>query len=420
MKFTTVAEAFNFYRNHSLAEMETRAAQIKGTVETDPNADITSINIEIEGLQQAMNNSKEKEKQAQQSQTQTPPANEGTAQRSQFNPITGMNFNQGQQVPTENIFGSAEYRSAFYKTMLGQKLTDIETRTFNRAMEIQEAEHRADAFNTTTNSAAVLPTTTLNEVIKKARTMGGLISHCRNFNIPTNISVPIGTPSSKAQWHVEGAPVESENVATATVSFKGYEIIKVFSISAAAKKMSIQAFEAYMTDELTNCVMEAIADALVNGTGSGQGTGLVTGVTWNDTNSFENTGKYTDFTKALAMLKRGYAAGAKWAMSNATLYNEVYSLVDANGRPIFIADPKNESIGYILGKEVVIDDNIEDDTIILGNFQYMGYNMPQGVMIETSRESSFKSGLVDYRAMAIADTKPLVPEAFIKLSKKQA
>ncbi|MEB9100233.1 phage major capsid protein, partial [Bacillus cereus] len=51
---------------------------------------------------------------------------------------------------------------------------------------------------------------------------------------------------------------------------------------------------------------------------------------------------------------------------------------------------------------------------------YMGYNMPQGVMIETSRESSFKSGLVDYRAMAIADTKPLVPEAFIKLSKKQA
>lgn len=61
MKFTTVAEAFNFYRNHSLAEMETRAAQIKGTVDTDPNADITSINIEIEGLQQAMNNSKEKE-----------------------------------------------------------------------------------------------------------------------------------------------------------------------------------------------------------------------------------------------------------------------------------------------------------------------------------------------------------------------
>ncbi|PEY30463.1 phage major capsid protein [Bacillus cereus] len=412
MNFTSVQEAFNHYRNVSLEEIETRAAQIKGIIDTDPEADIMSINFEIEGLNQAKKNIQEK---------QTGNKGDGEmTQRNQFNPITGMNFNQGQQVPTENIFESTEYRNAFYKTMLGQKLTDIETRTFNRAMEIQEAEHRADAFNTTTNSAAVLPTTTLNEVISKARTMGGLISHVRNFNIPTNISVPIGTPTNKAQWHVEGAPVESEKVSTAAVSFAGYEIIKVFSISAAAKKMTVQAFEAYMIEELTNCVMEAIADALVNGTGSGQGTGLVSGVTWDATNSFEFTGKYTDFTKALAMLKRGYAAGAKFAMSNATLYNKVYSLVDANNRPIFIADPKNESIGYILGKEVVIDDNLSDGTIILGNLNYMGYNMPQGIMIEVSRESSFKSGLIDYRAMAIADTKPLVGEAFIKLSEKQA
>ncbi|PEI37473.1 phage major capsid protein [Bacillus pseudomycoides] len=416
MKFNTVAEAFNFYRNHSLAEMEARAAQIKGTIDTDPEADIMSLNIEIEGLNQAKKNIQEK---------QTGNKGDGEmTQRNQFNPITGMNFNQEQQVPTENIFESTGYRSAFYKTLLGQKLTDVETRTFNKAMEIQEVEKRADAFNTTTNSAAVLPTTTLNEVIKKARTMGGLIGHCRNFNIPTNISVPIGTPSNKAQWHTEGVPVESENLTTAAVSFKGFEIIKVFSISAAAKKMTVQAFEAYMIEELTNCVMEAIADALVNGTGAGQGTGLLKGITWNATNSFTfakaGAPKYTDFTKMLAMLKRGYAAGAKFAMSNATLYNHVYSLVDGNGRPIFIADPKNESIGYVLGKEVVIDDNLADGTIILGNLNYMGYNMPQGIMIEVSRESSFKSGLIDYRAMAIADTKPLVGEAFIKLSEATA
>ena len=81
----------------------------------------------------------------------------------------------------------------------------------------------------------------------------------------------------------------------------------------------------------------------------------------------------------------------------------------------FIADPKNESIGYILGREVVIDDNIADGDIYLGNFNYMGYNIPEGIVIEVSRESSFKSGLVDYRALAIADTKPLVEEAFVKL-----
>lgn len=412
MKFTSVAEAFNYYRNHTLEQIEKRAAEIGQIIDTDPNADIQALNIELDGLKEAKANLEQRSA-----------GNTGTP--AGFNPVTGMNFNQqGQQVPKGDIFASAEYRSAFFKSLLGQKLTDVEAKTFNKAMEIVELERRADAFNTTTDSAAVLPTTTLNEVIKKARTMGGLIAHCRNFNIPTNISVPIGTPSSKAQWHVEGQAVESEKVTTASVTFAGYEIIKIFSMSAAVRKMSIAAFEAYIIDELTNCVMEAIADALVNGTGSGQGTGILTGITWDASNSFtfavDGTPEYTDFTKMLAMLKRGYGAGAKFAMSNATLYNLVYSLVDANGRPIFITDPKTEEIGFILGKPVVVDDNIPDDTILLGNFNYMGYNIPQGIMIEVSRESSFKSGLIDYRALAIADTKPLVSEAFVKLSRASA
>ncbi|EIM5207159.1 phage major capsid protein, partial [Staphylococcus pseudintermedius] len=37
-------------------------------------------------------------------------------------------------------------------------------------------------------------------------------------------------------------------------------------------------------------------------------------------------------------------------------------------------------------------------------------------MLESSRESSFRSGLIDYRALAIADTRLLVDEAFVKLT----
>ena len=409
MKFKTIAEAFNYYRNHNVGDIEKRAAAIGQLINNDPNVDIQLLNIELEGLKQAKENIEERSQQQQ-----------------RFNVVTGMEFNQNVEVPKGDIFASNEYRSAFYKNMLGQKLTDVEERTYKRAMEIVDSEKRADQFSTTTNSAAVLPTQTLNEIISKVRTMGGVISNCRSFNIPTNISVPIGTPSTKASWHTEGTTVNSENPADniAQVSFAGYEIIKIFSISAASKKMSISAFESYIIQELTNCVMECIADSLVNGTGSQQGTGVLTGITWNAKNSFTyakaGNVAYTDLTKMMAMLKRGYSAGAKWAMSNTTLYNSIYSLVDSNGRPIFIADPKNENIGYILGKPVIIDDNIADDVILLGNFNYMGYNIPQGIIVETSRESSFKSGLIDYRAMAIADTKPLVDEAFIKLSRATA
>lgn len=406
MKFKNIAEAFNYYRNHNIADIEKRTAEIGNLINTDPNINIQELNIELEGLKQAKENIEER--------------SQGTQQ---FNPITGMSFTGSTGEVKGDVFESTEYRNAFFKTMLGQKLTVEEERTFKRAMEIVDIEKRADSFSTTTNSAAILPTHTLNEIIKKARTMGGLISHCRSFNIPSNISVPIGTPSTKAKWHTEGEKVDSENPAEniAKVSFAGYEIIKIFSISASSKKMSISAFESYIIEELTNCVMECIADSLVNGTGASQGTGLATGITWNGENSFTFTDNvvYTDLTKMLAKLKRGYSAGAKWAMNNATLYNSIYGIVDTTGRPIFIADPKNENIGYILGKPVIIDDNIADDTIFLGNFNYLGYNIPEGIVVETSRESSFKYGVIDYRALAIADTKPLVAEAFIKLSKQE-
>ena len=405
MKFKTIAEAFNHYMNSSIQDIEKRAKEIKQIVDTDPNADIASLNIELEGLKQAKANIEQRSQKPAQ----------------QFNPITGASFtNNGSYEAREgDVFASPEYRSAFFKNLLGQQLTAVEDAAFKRAMDIVKAERRADAFNTVTSAAAVLPTQTLNEVVKKARTMGGLISVCRSFNLPTKIAVPVGTPANKASWHTEGAKVESEKNTVATVSFNGYEILKVFSISAAAKRMSISAFESYMIDELNACVMECIADSLVNGTGEGQGTGLES-ITWTkDTNAIEYANgsipTYADFTKAMALLKRGYSQGAKWAMNNATLYTHVYGIVDQNKRPIFIADPKNESIGYILGREVVIDDNIADGDIYLGNFNYMGYNLAEGIVIEVSRESSFRSGLIDYRAMAIADCKPIVTEAFVKL-----
>ena len=411
MKFKTVAEAFNFYRNKTVEELETRAAQIGEEIDGNADADVDALNIELKGIKEARDNL----------------ANRADAKRT-LSVLETMRTEKRDAFNAENVFESAEYRSAFYKTMLNQKLSEAETRAFALGMEV--AEKRNDAYNTASNSAAVLPTATLNEIIKKARTIGGLLGECRAFNVPTKISIPIGTPASKAAWHTEAAAVESENVTLASVAFDGYEIMKVFSISEKVRKMSISAFESYLVDELTACVMELLGYALINGDGDGEGTGLETGVTWVKTagatkNEVEVAAAtdltYADIVSVVSLLKRGYAAGAKWAMNNKTLYTYFYGMVDDTGRPLFISDPKSETIGKILGFDVVIDDNIADGKAYLGNYaKYLGYNLPEGIVIESSRESSFKKGVIDYRAMAIADCKPLVTEAFVRLHKKQS
>lgn len=410
MKFKTVAEAFNFYRNKTVEEMEARAAAINADIDSNPNADIEAFNIELRGIKEAKENVELR----------------SATQAAGLNLVTGRSL-KGEEPKTfeGDVEATPEYRSAFYKNLMGQKLTANEQAAFNAVVE-----QRADAFSAATDVAAAIPTQTLNEVIKKARTMGGLIAEARAFRMPTNIAIPVGTPSSNAAWHVEGAKVDSEKLTLGSVTFGGYEIIKIFSISAKVKTMTVSAFESYLVDELTNCVMGTINTALISGSGSGQGTGLETAITWVDTaGATQNAVKvaktadvsYKDVVAAVALMKRGYSQGAKWAMNNATLYNVFYGMEDNNKRPIFIADPKNESVGKILGFDVVIDDNIDDNVAYLGNYsKYLGYNMPMGIAIESSRESSFKNGLIDYRAMAIADCKPLLNEAFVKLYKATA
>ena len=404
--FKNIAEAFNFYNGKSIADIEKRAQEVKGMIETDPDVDIKSLNIELTGLAQAKANAQDKEKDAQ-----------AEPEARSFNPVTGATFKDGASAEAVkgDVYASAEYRSAFYKSLIGKELNAVERVAFNRAMEL---EKRSDAYTTSGNTPVIIPTTTLNEVVKKARLMGGLIAECRAFNVPSKISVPVATPASKAVWNTEGADVETDKPTIAQVTFDANEIIKVFSISAKVKTMSIDAFEAYLTDELTNCVMECLADGIVNGTGSGQGTGIETGITWNEgTNLLTTTAlTFQNITNVIAKLKRGYSKGAKFAMNNATLYNSVYGLMDGNKRPVFVQNAQDDSVGKILGFEVVVDDNIKDNEIFFGNFAYYGYNMPNGIAVEASTQSSFKSGKVDYRGMAIADCKPIVDEAFIKLA----
>lgn len=412
MKFKSIAEAFNFYKAYTNEQLEQRANEINNMIETDQNVDIQALNIELTGIAEAKRNNDQK--------------NEKPEQRSRFS-LIGSRDDAPKTFDADNVFGSEEYRSAFFKTMLDQKLTPVEQEAFNVGMK--EAEKRNDAYITSSNASAVLPTQTLDEVVKKARTMGGIIGECRHFAIPTKISIPVGTPSTKASWHTEGSAVDSENVTVASVAFDGYEIIKIFAISAKARKMSINAFEAYLIDELTACIMETIDYALINGNSNNQGKGLES-ITWVKTagatqNAVEiannASAEYADVVKLISLLKRGYTQGAKIAMNNATLYNVFYAMLDTAKRPIFIADPKDESIGKILGFPVVIDDNIADDVVYFGNFgKYLAYNMPEGITIEASRESSFKKGVIDYRALAIADSKPIVTEAFVKMYKASA
>lgn len=407
MKFKTVAEAFNHYRTMDVADMEKRAKEIDGIITSDANADIEALNIELRGIKEARENV-----ELRNSMGQT------------LNLITGTNTgNTSAEITTGDIIDSPEYRSAFFKVLLGHELSRNEKAAWDKA----QIERRADAYSTVSEVAGVIPTQTLNEIVTKARTMGGVLPYCRSFAVPAKARVPVATPLAAASWNTEGAAVDSGEPSISYVEFGNNEIIKVLSISASVRRMSVPAFEKYLVDELTANVMATIANGVINGDNSTypvKGLAYITWATQGDNiNAVTFTGSnntklaYKDLLDSVKLLKRGYANGAKFAMNNKTLYGQVYDLKDGNNRPVFLQDLQNDRVGKILGFEVVVDDNIADDVIYFGNFAYMGYNLVDGIAVEMSKDSSFKSGRIDYRGMAIADVQPIVTEAFVKLYK---
>lgn len=403
MAFSNVAEAYAFYKNTSAPTMEARAKAIHSDIAGNPSADIAAYNIELEAIEQAIAEKRDQKPAGY----RTPEDKRPEVQHPGF---TATAQGDAQK--------STEYRSAFYKQMLGRDLSAAERAAFDAV----NSEKRAGTFNTTANSGAVIPTTTLDEVITKARDMGGILSICRTLSIPANVSVPVATPTSMAEWHTEGAEVASEMAETKPVTFGAFELMKVLSISNATDAMSIDAFEAYLADELTATIMGALAKALVDGTGTGQPTGIATGVDWVEgTNlvTFDSSNwiGWRDLLKAVGMLHRGYGKGAAWVMSNATLYDSIFALHDDNDRPILLEDAKDGGTGYrLFGHPVVIDDFMAENDIIFGDFRYYVCNLPQAIRLDVSRESSFRSGLIDYRATAIADAKPVLADPFVRLT----
>lgn len=410
MKFKTIAEAYNFYKTQTIEQIEQRASEIQNLINTDANADVNALNIEAEGMNQAMR--------------------ELRSQSGSGVEFRGFNFLGSSQIganveEVEDLASTKEYRSAFFKTLLGKKLNQAEQRAFDAVVET-----RSDAYSNIADTVAVIPTQTMNEIVVKARKIGGIMSVARMFAVPAKMSLPVATPGGKASWNpTEGAPVDSEKANVAYVSFGSHEMIKVLSISASVKKMSVSAFESYLTEELTNCIMEGLADCAVNGSVSGgsnvYGAGVNDGISivWTpDVNAIEYAENvtYNDIVNTIALLKKGYSANARFAMNNATLYKQIYGLVDGNKRPIFVQDAQGDTVGKILGFEVVVDDNLADGEILFGDFNYLGVNLVDGIAIDVSTQSSFKAGRVDYRAMAIADTQVIVSEAFVKCYKANA
>jgi len=302
------------------------------------------------------------------------------------------------------ILATPEYRSAFLKRLQGKELTEIEKR----------------ALTTAQNSAGgAVPLTTFNKIIDKLRQTSALFDKINVTYIPGNTRIIVADAKNAATWKAEGVDGTPADDTVVTLTLTGFELIKLVELSAAAEAMTIDAFEEYITKELGRQMGIAIENAIVNGDGNGQPTGILAGITWDTTNSLAYSGTitYDVLMDAMALLPTMYHQNAVFVMNRKTLFGGIRKIKDNVGSPIFIYNAQDKPAMTILGYPVIMDDYVPDDTIILGDMQYYYMNISKAPTIDVSREAAFKSGKVTYRGLMVADGKPALAEAFVKIYK---
>jgi len=215
--------------------------------------------------------------------------------------------------------------------------------------------------------------------------------------------------------HSENGNIDASDDKTLSVSLGGFEIVKLISISAKTAAMTINAFEQWLVDNITESIGYKIESYLVNGTGSSQPQGVEYANTWtDDTNGIAWAGASlaaVDLTQTVGLLAAVYDRNAKFLMKKSTFWTSVYPLRDDAKAPIVsYANGKY----YIFGYEVMFSDYVTAGVVYLGDFKKIYANFAQDVIFASSAISGFRSNSTDYRGACLFDSKIALGGAFVK------
>jgi HK97 family phage major capsid protein len=274
---------------------------------------------------------------------------------SSFNPMSALTGVKTQQrtVEPEDRYATIEYRKAFMEyCKTGQQVPEL----------------RSDAYTGTSDAAAVIPTTILNEIIKKVTSYGQVYARVRKLAIKGGLTVPILSLKPSATWIGEAADSDRQKVtANTNISFSYYGLECKVATSLLADTVTLPMFENTVIDLIVEAMTKALDLAIIAGDGSGKCLGITldTRVPVGQIVTLAAS-DFVDWNgwkkNVFAKMPLGYKAGAVFLMASGTFEGYIDGMVDSNGQPIGrvnygITDGPVLRFG---GKEVI---EVEDDVI---------------------------------------------------------
>lgn len=268
---------------------------------------------------------------------------------------------------------------------------------------------------TTDNAAVMIPKEISQQIILGLQGSYELMNKVKLFITPhakTYIE-PILSGDMTLKRITVGAANEEGNPSLDGIEIKAYDYrLPVIPISLTLLDGSDADIQGAIVALLTEHIARGLTNlALTGGTASDGVSALVPKVV-TTTAASATAVTYNDLIDVLAKVKAPHNAQgvASWVMNSATRA-ALMKVLDQNGRPIFVESAREGEPDRILGRPVVIDDNMPDigagkTPILFGDLRKYVLRIVQGVKVRVYQEEKFyKDNCVGIQAFVSADGK---------------
>ena len=307
-----------------ISEKETRRNEIKSAVEKAESADeVRSLTAEMEKVTAELNEAR--------TQLEKLEAEERDAQNIPNNAqmINGNANHLGSfgtiQNRDENPLASYEYRKAFKDYVVNG--TPI------------PAEFRNGETISTNETGAAIPMTIMNEVINTVRKRyGNLYSKVRKIAVQGGVEIPIGALSATFKWINESTVSPRQKFDKLGKIVFNYHTAEIkISQTFLSRLVTLEAFEAKITEVIAIAYLQAMDEGIVNGSGDGSMLGILNDprITNTITMTAANMNNWVAWRKNFfAKLPLGYRAG-EFIFPLSTVETYLETMADNNNNPVF-------------------------------------------------------------------------------------
>ena len=289
-----------------------------------------------------------------------------------------------------------------------------------RAFETYLREQRAAGNMEKGTNGAVIPTTIANRIIDTVKQVAPIYALTTKFNVKGKLQFPVAKDSITTGYQEEFTDITSSAVGFTNVELDGYLIGALSKVSVSLINNAQFDIVDYVVNKIAQSIAEFLEKELIKGSTN------IKGIT---DKSYEGKGvqKVTSFKEGVIStddlietqgeVKMNRQDGCQWLMNQGML-NEVRKLKDNNGQYVLNPDLRTGFGFMLLGKPVMISDEMPADTIVYGDWSAMYVNIHEDINIRQLNEVYAAQHGVGFVAWAELDAKLVEQDKFTKLVKK--